>query len=99
MKDLNIYFSKLFSPGKDLQSSDVSTTLALTVGSPSVHRRVTVGIDSTKYVKISHDCILFFIICDYKIFFNSAIRSPLISVKAKSFFPASFSDAPIKYIV
>ena len=31
-----------------------------------------------------------------KIFFNSLICSVLISVKAKSFLPASFNDAPIK---
>lgn len=39
MKRLVTYFSRLFSPLLGLQSSDVSTTLALTVGSPSAHRR------------------------------------------------------------
>ena len=38
--------------------------------------------------------MLFFEI--YNFFFNSVISSALICVKAKSFLPASFKEAPIK---
>ena len=39
MKRLITYFSKLFSPFLGLQSREVSTVLAFTVGSPSADRR------------------------------------------------------------